>query len=303
MANNQSGNGRNVALPDENRPSWRPQDQNLRTRGTDEGRYRDDRDVDRYAGDRHDRGRPRESRMGGHWEDDRDESMRGRSDWSMTDRYGQGQSGYGFGRYGEDRAMGYQPRSQPYPSQYDREGGLDERFSGRGYWQDRGERIDRGYNPERLGGRGFEDRMGSQQHTGYGYSQQHTGYGNPGGQGQIVHPHPRYGHRGKGPQGYIRSDERIRELVCEALTDDDQIDATLIEVAVKNSEVILSGTVDDRQTKRAAEDVAERIRGVRDVHNQIRVQGDQRESQNRGNPVSSGTVGRETETTDKKHRA
>jgi len=296
MANNQSGNGRNVALPDENRPSWRPQDQNPRTR--DEGRYREDRELDRYASDR---GRSRESRMGGHWEDDRDESMRGRSDSSMTDRYGQDQGGYGSGRYGEDRALGYQPRSQTYPSQYDREGfGVDERFSGRGYWQDRGERIDRGHNPERHGaqGRGFED-----QHTGYGYSQQHTGYGYPGGPGQIVHPHPRYGHRGKGPQGYIRSDERIRELVCEALTDDDQIDATLIEVAVKNGEVILSGTVDDRQTKRAAEDVAERIRGVRDVHNQIRVQGDQRESQNRGNLASSGMVGRETETTDKKHRA
>ncbi|HTL35842.1 MAG TPA: BON domain-containing protein, partial [Kofleriaceae bacterium] len=79
------------------------------------------------------------------------------------------------------------------------------------------------------------------------------------------------GHRGKGPQGYQRSDERIREHVCEVLSDDDRVDATYIEVAVKNGEVTLSGTVQDRDTKRLAEQCIEDISGVKDVQNNIRV--------------------------------
>jgi osmotically-inducible protein OsmY len=80
------------------------------------------------------------------------------------------------------------------------------------------------------------------------------------------------GHRGKGPRNFTRSDERIRETVSEALSDDDRIDATNIEVKVSNGEVTLTGTVDERRIKRLAEDVVEGVPGVKDVQNQIRVQ-------------------------------
>ena len=79
------------------------------------------------------------------------------------------------------------------------------------------------------------------------------------------------GHRGKGPRGYRRSDERIREDVCESLTDDPRIDASNLEVTVENCEVILSGTVTSREEKRRAEDLAERVPGVKDVKNSVRV--------------------------------
>lgn len=79
------------------------------------------------------------------------------------------------------------------------------------------------------------------------------------------------GHRGKGPAGYQRSDQRLREDVCQALTDDDRVDATHIAVVVVAGEVTLAGTVDDRQAKRRAEECAERVPGVREVHNQLRV--------------------------------
>jgi len=78
-------------------------------------------------------------------------------------------------------------------------------------------------------------------------------------------------HRGKGPRGYQRSDERIREDVCDRLADDDMLDASEIEVDVNGSEVILSGTVLSREAKRHAEDLAESISGVRHVENRIRV--------------------------------
>lgn len=77
---------------------------------------------------------------------------------------------------------------------------------------------------------------------------------------------------GKGPKNWTRSDERIREDVCECLTYHPHIDASEIDVVVKDGEVTLTGVVFDRRTKRLAEDVVEEVRGVRDVHNQIRVQ-------------------------------
>jgi osmotically-inducible protein OsmY len=82
------------------------------------------------------------------------------------------------------------------------------------------------------------------------------------------------GHRGKGPKNFQRTDERIREAVSEALEIHDDLDATHIEVLVKNAEVVLSGSVDSRDAKRLAEDIAASVSGVRDVQNQIKVGGD-----------------------------
>lgn len=86
---------------------------------------------------------------------------------------------------------------------------------------------------------------------------------------------PYEGHRphfvGRGPKGYQRSDERIREEICDRMTDDPILDASEIEIDVKQGEVFLSGTVSSRDQKRRAEDIAERIGGVRDVTNQLRV--------------------------------
>ena len=77
-------------------------------------------------------------------------------------------------------------------------------------------------------------------------------------------------HRGRGPKGYQRSDERIREDVNDRLTDDPHIDASEIEVAVSNREVTLTGTVNSRFEKRHAEDLAESISGVTHVQNNLR---------------------------------
>jgi osmotically-inducible protein OsmY len=77
--------------------------------------------------------------------------------------------------------------------------------------------------------------------------------------------------RGKGPRNYRRSDERVRENVCEVFYEHPGLDATGIEVEVKDGDVILMGSVDDRQAKRLAEDLAETIRGVSNVENRLRV--------------------------------
>jgi hypothetical protein len=80
-------------------------------------------------------------------------------------------------------------------------------------------------------------------------------------------------HKGKGPKGYQRSDERIREDIHDRLTDDHFIDASNIEVNVSNGEVSLTGTVDDRSAKRRAEDISENVSGVHNVENRLRIAG------------------------------
>lgn len=78
-------------------------------------------------------------------------------------------------------------------------------------------------------------------------------------------------HRGKGPRNYRRSDERLQEMVCDLLFDNADLDASDIEVSVKDSEVILSGSVNRKYEKRLAEDLAESISGVVNVENRIRI--------------------------------
>jgi hypothetical protein len=80
-------------------------------------------------------------------------------------------------------------------------------------------------------------------------------------------------HVGKGPKGYQRSDERIREQVCESLEQHPDIDATEVEVTVAAGVVTLQGEVADRRAKRMSEDLVESLPGVKDVHNQLRIPG------------------------------
>lgn len=77
---------------------------------------------------------------------------------------------------------------------------------------------------------------------------------------------------GKGPKGYTRSPERIREQVSELLSQG-YLDASDIEVAVSGDTVTLSGTVADRQTKRLAEQIVESCSWVGDVENKLRIGG------------------------------
>ena len=79
-------------------------------------------------------------------------------------------------------------------------------------------------------------------------------------------------HRGRGPKGYRRSDDRIREDVSDRLTDDPWLDASSVEVEVNDCEVVLKGAVNSREDKRRAENLAEAISGVRNVQNHLRVE-------------------------------
>ena len=216
---------------------------------------------ERGSYDRSDDGRSDYGRRGGH-DDDRGFFERagdevrswfgGDDDRRRSDRYEDG--GYGRPAYGRSEFG----RPDYGRSEYGREG-YDQGFRREGLGRSSGYGAQTGWS-----GQGSYGGMTGGA-SGYGGSYGSSDYGRSGfGGGQ--------GMRGRGPQGYTRSNERIQDDVCEALTDSDYVDATNIQVRCENGEVILEGTVRSRQEKRAAEDAVERVRGVRDVHNRLRVQ-------------------------------
>jgi hypothetical protein len=98
---------------------------------------------------------------------------------------------------------------------------------------------------------------------------------------------------GVGPRGYRRSDERIREDVCERFAQHGQLDPSDVEVAVHQGEVLLTGSVATRAQKRLAEDIADRVFGVAEVHNHLRVQrAGETQTMPRGTPTTTNDLPR-----------
>ena len=101
------------------------------------------------------------------------------------------------------------------------------------------------------------------------YGRQDNMYGQG---GDLSNSQRSYGqHSGKGPKNYRRSDDRIKEEISEALERDPHIDASELEIDVKEGVVSLRGHVEDRKTKRHAEDIIEGMYGVKDVRNELTV--------------------------------
>ncbi len=256
-------------------------------------RYDMDRDRDRdreRSGKDWDRGRDWNREQGRDFGDQRYAGDRNRDDWDRDrerrfnneGRYGEaGFEDYGWQRRNE-QSRDFERGDYNTRGDWGRQGswgnyGNRPDFSREAEWRNRGMDPGRsqsdfgGYNTNRTnlygtGGGGF----------GTGSASYGAGMGNYGGSGSFGGGMSSYGergrHAGRGPKGWQRADDRIRDDINERLTDHPHIDASEIEVAVKNGEVTLSGTVDDRQAKRMAEDIAESVSGVREVHNQIRVQ-------------------------------
>jgi osmotically-inducible protein OsmY len=82
---------------------------------------------------------------------------------------------------------------------------------------------------------------------------------------------PDSGHRGRGPKGYKRSDDSVFHDVCDTLALSAEVDASEIDVSVKEGVVYLNGSVTDRNTKKLAELQVENISGVSDVQNLLRI--------------------------------
>src|SRR6516162_1896156 len=78
------------------------------------------------------------------------------------------------------------------------------------------------------------------------------------------------GHRGKAPKNYVRSDQRVFEDVCEALMQQDAVDASEIVVTVDQGAVTLDGSVATAHMKELAEEAIIGLPGVKSVRNTLR---------------------------------
>lgn len=90
-----------------------------------------------------------------------------------------------------------------------------------------------------------------------------------------------------GPKGYTRSDERVRENVCEYLAHSG-LDVSDVSVSVADGRVTLEGTAPDRRTKHRIEDCTDACAGVQDVDNRIRVAGKGSSTPQAGNTAIGG---------------
>ena len=183
---------------------------------------------------------------------DRDRGMAGGSAWGRERSYSSdrdyGDRDYGWGRGDRERARNWSPSGD----------------------------YDRGYLPESThsdpGSRRFEytrpeyTEYGRQAYGGQYVGERHGAREWSSERWRVPGPHV-----GRGPKGYQRSDERIREEINDRLTAHGLIDASDVDCRVQGGEVTLTGFVDSRAAKRAAEDVAEDVAGVREVHNQLRI--------------------------------
>lgn len=99
------------------------------------------------------------------------------------------------------------------------------------------------------------------------------GWGGGGAEYEVLYPAGALvpNHRGKGPRGYTRSDERIEEEINDRLTWHPDIDASEVDVRVRHGVVTFEGTVDSRFVKRLVTDVADDVDGVKKVHNKLRI--------------------------------
>ncbi|HTO74959.1 MAG TPA: BON domain-containing protein [Thermoanaerobaculia bacterium] len=86
---------------------------------------------------------------------------------------------------------------------------------------------------------------------------------------EIWEPGP---HRGIGPKGYSRSDDRIREDICDELTLHPDVDPSRVTVDVRDGEVTLEGAVEAVWTRQLVDGIASECVGVRQVHNRLRIE-------------------------------
>lgn len=217
--------------------------------GRESSSYRGADDYARYGGGSPDFGTERAQ-----FERDDDYS---RSDYGNRN-YGRPYASRPFSHYDEYEyggrdvrpSLSGNPYARPPSSSYDRAyGGEYPRYSGGGY-----ENASRGRSPVRFDqGRFDQGRFDQGRYMSGEYGREFQRRST------------------QGPKGYKRSDERIREDVCDRLGQSWDLDSSEIEVSVSSGEVTLTGTVQDRAQKHRAENVADGVSGVGEVHNQLRV--------------------------------
>lgn len=258
---------------------WQPSEDYRREgyRSSSDSYRRDERDPrDRYSSYYNER------QFGTRGRDEREQGSRygTEEEWKPWPRdTGYSSSDYGYGRdererrarFGEhDRSYGsnYSPRSYDDDALYmvgsysssSSPSGYGNRSQQRQTQRDWGTRYgaDNDYNHE-------NQQRGEGEHESFGHQLREAGQ-------RIARSVKR---AFRGPKGYKRSDDRIREDVSDRLGENPYLDCSEVEVSVSNGEVTLTGSVRSRQEKFLLEEIADDVSGVNEVHNQVRVKREQ----------------------------
>lgn len=215
-----------------------------------EQQYRDRRDQYGRQGDGERRGQE-----GQYWQGQR-ERQQDQGEWQSRDwQRGQGQ-----------QSSSQQGSEYGYGDEW-RRGHPDDWRRSQGSYYDSGSR-----------GSGAQGEYGQGRFGGYG-AYGAGGYAGTWGAPSQYGPQSQYGQvqpgrtgARRGPKGYHRSDERIKEDICERLMQREHIDAGDVTVEVKESRVTLEGQVPERRMKHEIEDIVDSVMGVQDVDNRIHVE-------------------------------
>jgi osmotically-inducible protein OsmY len=237
------------------------------------------------------------------------------SRYEPLENQGPGQRTYTPGAYARDFEEDHYDYGQSFGGYSPSQAGFGQGYSGYGrggYGMAPGDTLRQDVDQELYGT--SNSSLGS--NFGAGVGNNRLGYGGFGrGQPERMAGAPRYGRSfeadygttrresqfGKGPRGYVRSDERLKDDISERLLRDHDVDASDIDIEVKNGKVTLTGSIADRRLKHYVEDTVEQCLGVQDIDNRLTVRNTARTGDTgtsfAGQAASTGTTGSRTTTT------
>lgn len=189
----------------------------------------------------------------------------GRDNYLNREWQNRGQQIFGDNHVDYDNQYSRDGRTQHSSNSYGGYGGMLQRSGAGGDFM--------GNRSNQYAGSGFEGGQGQQRvnHGGM-QSTQHSGLPWPwNASGQPGYHGAQSSGQGRAPKGYTRSDDRIKEEICERLMRHPYADASDVNIEVKGGIVTLEGSVKARHIKHEIENVAESCMGVKDIENHIRV--------------------------------
>lgn len=177
-------------------------------------------------------------------------------------RFGSARNSYDFGRDYDQNSAWSQPSFRPQPRFQDRMSDSHPRNMDYG----RGDSYSRDFQNSNIGHADWNNRFDANRFN--GDSSSWNRYSSDQNQQSQHHFNDQ---KSRWPKSYKRTDDRIKDDIHEELIRHGRIDASEIEVQVKDGEITLTGQVLSRQDKRLVEDIAEKVLGAQEVHNQLRV--------------------------------
>ena len=181
------------------------------------------------------------------------------------------QWGYGEGQYGNQYSNDPGPQGQRGQQWGYGQQGQGQQSYGQQYGQGQGQQQ---YGQQQYGQQGGHGGTQGGWAGGQQYGQQGGQYGQGSGSqyGAQYGQQNQYGQqrRGQAPKNYTRSDDRLKEIVCDTLVDRG-CDCSEVEIDVTDGVVNLSGSVHERGEKHEFEWIAASVNGVKDVENRLRL--------------------------------